>query len=224
MQWYEDSINNLNYAARRIKELEKDVHGNRKVDINYLKPQVNELLKTIRAPLDYFSVYVGKYINDKASNPGFPFGRDEKEFNDNYIKKINTNSSPLKKLFLSVQNFKGSTWLKELNQMCNTDKHENINQQLFSMTERVDVFEGLGIAMEGLTVVRDDPAAQSVIVLVDEDGNVIKDYDISESEGYEKTIEYTFISNKKEVFSSLNEYHNKVLNFIEEGKRIINGI
>lgn len=224
MQWYKDSINNLNYAARRIKELEKDVHGNRKVDINYLKPQVNELLKTIRAPLDYFAVYVGKSIKDKADNPGFPFGRNVDIFNVKYKEKININSVPLKKLFLSVQSFNKSTWLRELNQMCNDDKHQKINKQQFTLRERVDKFEELGIVLEGFTVERSDPANQTAFALADENGNIIKDFDISESEGYEKTITYTFESTNKEVFSSLHEYYVNVLDFIEEGKRIIGGI
>ncbi len=216
--WYDDAMEKLDYAKYKINKLSNEVKSENAPNNKFIKNEINDILGNIRAPLDYFAKHIAKNVGAKAKTPAFPIATGEVDFKNRYGKGINIDDANLRNHFRSVQKYNGSNWLNELNKMNNNEKHQEVNKTVINTVEKVGHFQHKGVTLNNVSF---ENVGTPMVEKID---GVTREIDITSAAGYKKEVLYRFKYNDREVFESLKEYHTNAVNFLEEGKRIIDKI
>ena len=124
-----------------------------------LRVNLKNILENYRSSLEYIAHYMAEHCDPKPAlhRVQFPVANkkdDENTFSaklDKWFPKLSYSKPEVKKYIISIQHFKGESWLQDLSNLTNFNKHRTLSSQLIREFKSVLIFfDGVGVRLGNL--------------------------------------------------------------------------
>lgn len=155
MEWYNDSQACIEIAKTMLIQVEEQ-QVETMLDSNilpYLKVTIKNTLENCRSPLDYAATYISSRYpayNSHFKHPQFPILRKSKNADRNV--KLALKCNPDIEIINIIKNSQlGLTWLTDLTDLVNYNKHNNLSKQNITNTSILEDFSFGGVTLKNVT-------------------------------------------------------------------------
>ncbi|MGR5150201.1 hypothetical protein ACQKP8_27100 [Photobacterium alginatilyticum] len=199
-----------------------------------LRPLVKSTLEHLRSILEYSAQDIWSHYNTKSKKLYFPYGQDDALFQANVkrnLPNLKTHYPAIYDLLESLQPFKcGDSWLKQLCDQTNFNKHNRLADQVRKNSEGSRTNVGNLVSMRGGTVVFDNcsyngmPLGQGKPAVISSDMSVD---DIRKSvnlpiaiEREFDWVEFHFGDSAIDTLNLIESSYDKISSYIEELRKL----